>query len=257
MTPQAIAYFAAGIGAGLVVIGGAAGIGRLAAATMEGIARQPNAAGDRAVRGRRHDRRRDAVRPGDHDHPRDQDVGRDLVAPMGQLAGLVLAAGGLTDVNLALTIWTVVLFVLFSGVLAKFGWKPLLAMIEEREKSVRDNVEGAHKANAEAAALLEKHKQMLRDTLKERDEIVKRSQQEADQLKAQLVEKARAEGEQLVKRAKDQIEREKSLAIQELRKEVADIAVEAASRIVKSSLTPDAQRKLVGDYISNLPKVVQ
>jgi F-type H+-transporting ATPase subunit c len=46
MNPNAMAYFAAGIGAGLAIIGGAAGIGRLAAAAMEGIARQPNAAGD-------------------------------------------------------------------------------------------------------------------------------------------------------------------------------------------------------------------
>ena len=46
MDPRAIAYVAAGIGAGLTVIGAAAGIGRLAAAAMEGIARQPNAAGD-------------------------------------------------------------------------------------------------------------------------------------------------------------------------------------------------------------------
>ena len=46
MDPKVMAYFAAGIGAGLTIIGGAAGIGRLAAAAMEGIARQPNAAGD-------------------------------------------------------------------------------------------------------------------------------------------------------------------------------------------------------------------
>jgi F-type H+-transporting ATPase subunit c len=46
MDPKGLAYFAAGIGAGLAVIGGAAGIGRLAAAAMEGIARQPNAGGD-------------------------------------------------------------------------------------------------------------------------------------------------------------------------------------------------------------------
>ena len=53
MEPTAIAYFAAGIGAGLTIIGGAAGIGKLAAAAMEGIARQPNAAGDiRANSGR-------------------------------------------------------------------------------------------------------------------------------------------------------------------------------------------------------------
>jgi len=43
---NSLAYLAAGIGAGLAVIGGAAGIGRLAAAAMEGSARQPQAAGD-------------------------------------------------------------------------------------------------------------------------------------------------------------------------------------------------------------------
>ncbi len=46
MSPNALAFFAAGIGAGLTIIGGAAAIGRLAAAAMEGIARQPNAAAD-------------------------------------------------------------------------------------------------------------------------------------------------------------------------------------------------------------------
>lgn len=172
-------------------------------------------------------------------------------------AALLAAGGGLTDVDFTLTVSTLVLFLIFAFVLAKLGWKPLLHMIEEREKTVRDAVEGAHKANAEAAALLEKHKELVREAGRERDEIMKRSMKEADQIKADIVEKARSEGEHMVKRAKEQIEREKSLAIQELRKEVADIAVEAASKIVKSSLTVDVQRQLVNDYIANLPKVVQ
>ena len=46
MEPNALAYLGAGIGAGLTIIGGALGIGRLAASALEGIARQPNAAGD-------------------------------------------------------------------------------------------------------------------------------------------------------------------------------------------------------------------
>jgi F-type H+-transporting ATPase subunit c len=46
MQPQGLAYFASGIGAAIIIIGGASGIGRLATAAMEGIARQPNAAGD-------------------------------------------------------------------------------------------------------------------------------------------------------------------------------------------------------------------
>jgi F-type H+-transporting ATPase subunit c len=45
MEPNALAYLAAGIGAGIVVVGAALGIGKLAAATMDATGRQPEAAG--------------------------------------------------------------------------------------------------------------------------------------------------------------------------------------------------------------------
>lgn len=40
------AYLAAGLGAGLTIIGGAFGIGKLASSAMEASGRQPEAAGD-------------------------------------------------------------------------------------------------------------------------------------------------------------------------------------------------------------------
>ena len=43
---NSLAHLAAGIGAGLSVMGGAAGIGKLAAAAMEGTARQPQSSAD-------------------------------------------------------------------------------------------------------------------------------------------------------------------------------------------------------------------
>jgi F-type H+-transporting ATPase subunit c len=46
MTSVAFAFLSAGFGAGLAVLGAAMGIGRLAAAAMEGTARQPAATGD-------------------------------------------------------------------------------------------------------------------------------------------------------------------------------------------------------------------
>jgi F-type H+-transporting ATPase subunit c len=45
LSASALAYLAAGLGAGVAVIGGGAGIGRLAASAMDGIARQPQSAG--------------------------------------------------------------------------------------------------------------------------------------------------------------------------------------------------------------------
>ncbi|HXG38609.1 MAG TPA: ATP synthase F0 subunit C [Bacteroidota bacterium] len=45
MEANALAYLAAGVGAGLVILGAAFGIGKLAAATMEASGRQPEVAG--------------------------------------------------------------------------------------------------------------------------------------------------------------------------------------------------------------------
>jgi F-type H+-transporting ATPase subunit b len=173
---------------------------------------------------------------------------------MTSLAAALLGAGGLADINLGLTIWTIVLFALFAFVMGKFGWTPLLKMIEERETSVRGAVEGAQKAHTEAQALLAQHKEMLREAGREREEIIKRALQDAEQLKADLSTRARAESDQMVTRARQQIEQEKNQAVLELRSQVADLAMEAASRIVTSSLTPEAQRKLVDDFIKTMPR---
>lgn len=166
----------------------------------------------------------------------------------------LLAAGGLTDINFGLTLWTIVLFVLFAFLMTKLGWGPLLRAIEEREKGIRGAVDSAQKAQAEAQALLAQHKEMLREAGREREEIIKRALKDAEQLKADLATRAKAEGDQLVQRAREQIDREKGQAILELRSQVADLAVQAASKIVQSSMTPDAQRKLVDDFIKTMPR---
>ena len=166
----------------------------------------------------------------------------------------IVAAGGLTDINFGLTVWTIVLFLLFAVIMTKLGWRPLLNAIEEREKGIRGSVDGAQKAHTEAQALLAQHKELMREAGREREEILKRALKEAEQLKADLAARAKAESDQMVQRARDQIGQEKNQAIAELRTEVADLAMQAAAKIVTSSLTPDAQRKLVDDFIKTMPR---
>jgi len=170
------------------------------------------------------------------------------------LAAAEGGGGGLADINLGLTIWTIVLFALFAAVLARFGWGPLLRAIEQREKTIRDAVEGAQRAQTEAQALLAQHKEALAQARREREELIKQAMVEAQQLRADLIAQARADAEHLIQKAKEQIEREKRAALQELRAQIADLAIEAAKKIVVSSLTPEAQRKLVEDFIAKLPR---
>ena len=162
--------------------------------------------------------------------------------------------GGLLSVDATLLWATVVIFVLFAAVLGKFAWRPLLQIIDEREKSIREQVDSAESAAAEARELLAKHQELLKSAGREREEILTRAAKDGEELKIELVGKARAEAEHVVARTREQLQREKDQAIQELRAQVADLAVEAASRIVKSSLNEDTQRRLVDDYIRSLPR---
>ena len=176
------------------------------------------------------------------------------LATLALLAASEGGGGGLTNIDRTLFVSTLVLFVLFAAVLGRFAWKPLLEIVENREKAVREQVEGAEKARAEAGALLAEQREKLREFARERDEMIAQARKEAEQVRADLVARARADSEQVLARAKQQIEQEKSQAILDLRTMVADIAVEAAGRIVKSSLTPEAQKKLVNDTIAGLPR---
>jgi F-type H+-transporting ATPase subunit b len=171
-------------------------------------------------------------------------------------AALAAAEGGFsfTDINWGISLWTVVLFVIFFVVMGKFGWGPLLKIIEERETHIAGTLESSERARADAQSLLEKHRQLVEEISRERADILKTAHKEAEQLKADLQAHARAESEKMVARARDQIEREKVQAILELRGQVADLAIAAASKIVTSSLTPEVQRKLVNDFLNAIPR---
>ncbi len=148
---------------------------------------------------------------------------------------------------------TLVVFALFAWLLGKFAWGPLLKIVDEREKTIREQVDSAERAAAEGRELLTKHQELLKNAGRERDEILAKAVKEAEVVHAGLVAKARGEAEALVARTREQLRREEAQALAELRAQVADLAVEAASRIVRSSLSGDEQRRLVDDYIGSLP----
>ncbi len=169
---------------------------------------------------------------------------------------LAAAGGGpsITDIDFGLFFWTLILFGLFAFVLAKFGWNPLLSIVAQREQSIRQAVEGAQAAQAEAQALQSQRAEALREAAREREAMLKRAMAEAEQAAQAILERAKAESQTLAKRAKEQITREKEQALREVRAYVADLAIQAATKIVESSLTPEAQRKLVDEFIATLPE---
>jgi len=164
----------------------------------------------------------------------------------------VLAAG-IMDLRPGLTLWTAITFVLLVIVLGRFAWGPIIRMLDERERTIRDAIDQAKKERAEAERMLAEQTAALSAAQREAAALAQRSRQEVEVLRAQLTERARKEADELVAASRRLIQEEKSKALAELRGEVADIAIAAAERLIKSSLDEKAQRALVEDYLAKLP----
>jgi F-type H+-transporting ATPase subunit b len=174
---------------------------------------------------------------------------------MSSLASLtpVLAAGTITDLNPGLTLWTGITFLVLLVVLGKFAWGPIVKMLAEREKTIRDAIESAKKERLEAERLLSDQKQALAKAQREAAELARKNQQEVEALRQELTARARKEADELVATARQQIAEELSKARSELKAQVADLAIDAAGKLVKANLDEKAQRKLVEEYIAGLP----
>ncbi len=164
----------------------------------------------------------------------------------------VLAAG-IMDLRPGLTIWTAITFLLLVVLLSKFAWGPIVKMLDERERTIRDAIEQAKKERAEAERMLAEQTASLQAAQREAAALAQRSKQDVEALRADLTAKARKEADDLVASARTQIQAEKSKALAELKGQVVDLAIEAARRLIESSLDEKSQRALVEEYIAKLP----
>jgi F-type H+-transporting ATPase subunit b len=165
----------------------------------------------------------------------------------------VIAAGSLTTINPGLTLWAAITFLVLLVVLSRFAWGPIVKMLDERTRTIHEAIDAAKKERAEAERMLGEQKESLARATREAAELAKRNQQEVETLRQELTARARKEADELVSSARKQIIEEKSKAVSELRGMAADLAIDAASRLIKSSLDEKAQRALVEDYLKQLP----
>ena len=160
----------------------------------------------------------------------------------------------LLDPHAGLIAWTIITFVVVLIILKRFVWSPLLEALDERQKRIRDALEGAEQARDEAQAALAEHQKALAGAESEAREIVAQAREAGERVRTDIIDEARRSAEQTVEQARRSIETEKQAALSELRREVADLAVRAAGEIVNANLDDERNRQLVDDLIAGVPE---
>jgi F-type H+-transporting ATPase subunit b len=156
-----------------------------------------------------------------------------------------------------LLIWTIITFLALVAVLRKVAWKPLLAALEQRETTIRDSLDEAHRARDEAQKLLAENQRILAEANRESARILEQGREEAERMRTSLTEQARQEAQRLVEDARRDIERERHTAIQDLKSTAADLALVAAGRLLNTSVSDDDHRRLVTEFLDRFPENVE
>ena len=156
-----------------------------------------------------------------------------------------------------LFIWTIVTFLVLLGLLAKFAWRPLLQALETRQERIRKSLEDAERAKQELERLQRESAKMMQQARIEAESIVTQTRADAERLREELKQKAKDEADKILRNAQQQIQLQTRQAIQQIRREVADIAVLLASKVLERNIAKEDNARLIDDTLKQIEMTKQ
>lgn len=150
----------------------------------------------------------------------------------------------------------VISFLILLFILHKFLYRPLLSLMDKRQKAVRDMIESAHEAEKKAKVYAEQTHKAL-DMAK--NEILKMKEENrkiSDAQRRKILEEARKESLALIAEAKERLTQERESVIKEIRSETANISLDIAKRILGREINPDDHKRLIEESIAQIEDVL-
>ncbi len=162
---------------------------------------------------------------------------------------LLLASSGLIKVVPGLMIWTLISFAITFLVLKRYAFGPIQKAIDERRERIRESLEEADRARAEAHKLLEEHHALVARARSDAESILTEARRVADSQRERLREELEAERTRRLEEARREIEAETRRALEEIRSEVADLTLEATAKVTGKVLDQADHRRLIDEAI--------
>lgn len=154
------------------------------------------------------------------------------------------------DIDIWNFIWPAVNLLLLFIVLKIFLFKPVNKIMDERTRSIQNDIDSAKKSREEAEALKQKYADDLSNAKEEARRIVMKAQDDAAAEKAVLMERSKEDADKLVADANKAIENERRRVLQQAQSHIADLAIEAASKIIGENVDDEKNRRIVDEFLS-------
>ena len=152
-------------------------------------------------------------------------------------------------ISLPLLIAFIINFAILFVLLGKFLYKPVLKMLDERAKKIKESMEWAEatkrdyeQAKGEVQKQLEKGRQEVQAFLAQ---AVQRGESFKEEAKQEAAQQAKA----IIDRARSEFEAERDKMVEDLRKEFVSILMLTAEKVIKETLDKEKHSKLIEETL--------
>lgn len=156
---------------------------------------------------------------------------------------------------ISVTPWTIVFSIcnllILCALIKKFLFKPVMSVLEARQKEIDDIYGAADKDRSDAEALKAEYTRRMSGARAEADGIVRTAMDSARRKSDQIVNEANSQAARMKQKAQSEIEQEKRKAFAELQGELSGMAVDIAEKMVEREINGKDHQSLIDDFIRN------
>lgn len=149
----------------------------------------------------------------------------------------------------------VVQFIAFFAVVwlvMKFGWPPIMAAIEERQRKIAEGLAAADRSQKDLAQAQDKANEALKEARVKANEIIEQAHQRANQIVDAAKNEAVAEANRQKALAEAEIAAAANRAREDLRRQVSMLAVTGAEKLLRREIDAAAHKQLLDDLAAQL-----
>jgi F-type H+-transporting ATPase subunit b len=147
---------------------------------------------------------------------------------------------------------TLVVFGISFGILAVAVWPKILKGLKDRENKIREEIESAEMARAQAKDALEQYQNSLAQARAEASKMLETTRAQQAALAADLKSKADAELSQMRERAVRDIESAKRAAVAEIYSMTGALVNDVAAKILRRNVNGDDTNRLIQESLGQL-----
>lgn len=143
-------------------------------------------------------------------------------------------------------------FLIVMLVLWRFVYKPIVGMLDAREKRIEKSVREAEEITKRLKQVDAERSEIMHSARVEAQSLIEKAVNETEERKHEMIEAAKREVERVIVRGKDQLATERDQMMIELRRDIVDIAVRAAAKIALEKMDEKKSQSLAEEVVRKL-----